>query len=84
MQKSPRNNTQAATDANFAHALKMGELAGRTMQAVETLHLLRDLIDRGDSGDSLHLSFNATMALTRLLDQFAMELAGISDTLADA
>lgn len=82
MKKSTANTTNLA--ANFAHDLKMGELAGRTAQAVENLHLLRDLVSRGESGEPLHLSFNATLALTRLLDQFAMELEEVSELLAEA
>ena len=71
------------TTANFAHTLKMGELAGATFNAVENLHLLRELIDRRDTGEPLQLSFTAANALTRLLDQFASELCAVSDTLAD-
>lgn len=71
------------TKRSFAKSEHMGEIAGSVQTSYETLRMLAELTDRGESGDSLHLSFDAATGLSRLLYQHAQELAVISDTLAD-
>jgi hypothetical protein len=76
--KTPLNTL----DPRLALSLKLGELSHTVQCAVDNLLLLRDMIDRGESGEPLHLNFNAVGALTLLLSTWADDLAQVGDELA--
>jgi len=78
---SRKNRTPATT--RFGAPVNFAELCGSTQNAVENLQLLHELIDRGDSGKPLQLSFEAATSLSRLLYRFSLELSEVSDTLSE-
>jgi hypothetical protein len=63
--------------------LLAGELAGQVATVCEKIELLRILIDRGQSGESLTLSFSATIGMASILREIKDQLDAVDSILME-
>ncbi len=78
MRKS--SSTSAATERRIA----VFDKTMRLYNIADQLQLLKELMDRGLSGDALQLSFNAAIALTITMGKLSEELRETAEMLEDA